>query len=330
MFLLNLQWGLICCSTWRDIVCVWSCLAGGSPEDWDACFFIQKLTVCGQKQSLCDMVNILCWWLAEGYKIEFVPFFSLVFVRTCDSLLLSWDCGTSYFHCADFFLTFPCFPHHLSPAGALPALGSPSNTWGATLGRSPNLLVWGPLQRPTEPSEAATHPCALLYPVSEGTHRWPLGLRALGSVLLPVAYLQRSVLLAYPLKKEDSPRLPVQVSLHCSWPVSFRHLLCWWRRCYFQNGVAASPSHTETGLLQISNLKSIPFSHFCAFGLQDQRGRAVYRGCVGVNHAFTESHKGHVIQWGHFFIPATSLWHLWGCNDTGWWWKTGWEDRFLL
>lgn len=92
--------------------------------------------------------------------------------------------------------------------------------------RSPDLLVWGPQQKLTEPQEAATRLCALLYPASERAHRCPVGLHPLGSTLLPAAGLQKRGLLAYPLKKEDRLGLPVQVLLHCSWPIPFRHLLC--------------------------------------------------------------------------------------------------------
>lgn len=146
--------------------------------------------------------------------------FSPVFVHTCGSVLPSRDCGTSHFHWTDIFLTFLCFPRYLSTAGALPNLGPPQ--YMSTLGRNPNLLIWGPRQGLTEAKKATTRPQTLLYPVSE---RSITDLRVCEHLTAWSRWTEK-VLLKYPLKKEDSPRLLVQVSLYCSWPISFRYLLC--------------------------------------------------------------------------------------------------------
>lgn len=261
------------------------------------------------------MVNILCWWLAEGYKIEFVPFFSLVFVHTCDSMLPFWDCGTSHFHGADSFLTFPFFPHHLSIAGALPNRGSPSSMWCATLGRSPNLLVWRPWQGLTEPVEPATHPCALLYPASEGTHHWPVGLHALGSVLLPVADLQKSVLLAYPLKRIVQGRL---CKSHFTAAGPFHSDICCadGEGATFRMGLLQAPATQEPVSCKSAVYSPSP-SPTSVYSYCRTREAGSLWGLV-VNHASTESHKGHAFGWGCFlFLLFPCLWHLWGCNDTG-------------
>lgn len=62
------------------------------------------------------------------------------------------------------------------------------STWGVTLERNPNFLVWGPQQGLTEAKETTTCPQTLSYPLCLwGVDHWHVGLHALGSVLLPGA-----------------------------------------------------------------------------------------------------------------------------------------------
>lgn len=190
----------------------------------------------------------ICWWWAE-LQNWIVPCSHLsLFILVVQCFLPE----TVVPHISTGQISFSpfCASHAISPQQELCLIWALPSTWGVTLGRNPNLLIWGPRQGLTEAKKATTRPQTLLYPVSERsiTDLWVCEHFAAWS------RWTEKVLLKYPLKKEDSPRLLVQVSLYCSWPISFRYLLCWWRKCHVQNGVALNTSYTGTSLWQISNL----------------------------------------------------------------------------
>lgn len=116
--------------------------------------------------------------------------FSLFFAHTYGSVLPSWDCGTSHFHCTGIFLTILCFPQYLSTEGILP---KPGPFWYIRYyprekSQPPGL---GPTTRADWSQGSYNTSTDSFVSCLWGADHWPVGLHALGNVLLPGAYWQK-------------------------------------------------------------------------------------------------------------------------------------------